>query len=81
MTVGDELDARGLLCPLPLLRVQEHIQTLAPGTVFDVLATDPGVLYDIPVWCRMHGHKVVETMEDPQTNHLKVRVQTAHSTE
>ncbi len=53
------LDARGLLCPLPVIRVQDRIKTLATGNSLEVVATDPGTLHDIPAWCRVHGHRVV----------------------
>lgn len=58
------LDARGLLCPLPVIRTQECVEDLAPGTLLDILGTDPGVLHDIPAWCRVHGHVVVSTVQD-----------------
>lgn len=57
------LDARGLLCPLPVIRVQDAMRQLANGTVLEVDATDPGTLHDIPAWCRVHGHRV-ESKED-----------------
>ena len=50
------LDARNLLCPLPVIRTQNRVAALATGSVLEVLATDPGVLQDIPAWCRVHGH-------------------------
>lgn len=56
-----ELDARYLLCPMPVIRVQSAVAGLAPGDVLDVRATDPGALHDIPSWCRVHGHEVLET--------------------
>lgn len=56
-----ELDARYLLCPMPVIRVQSAVASLAPGDVLDVRATDPGALHDIPAWCRVHGHEVLET--------------------
>ncbi len=55
------MDTRGLLCPLPVIRTQDMVKTLAVGTFLDVLATDPGTLHDIPAWCRVHGHRLVET--------------------
>ena len=58
------LDVRGLLCPLPVIRTQERVEDLAAGTLLDILATDPGVLQDIPAWCRVHGHIVVSTAQD-----------------
>ncbi len=57
----ESLDARGLLCPLPVIRTQNAVKDLAPGTVIEVLCTDPGALLDIPAWCRVHGHRVLET--------------------
>ncbi len=53
-----KLDARGLLCPLPVIRVQDAMRPLACGSVLEVEATDPGTLHDIPAWCRVHGHSV-----------------------
>ena len=62
---GEELlDARGLLCPLPVIRVQGKIRRMAPGSRLRVLATDPGALHDVPAWCRVHGHRVVEAREE-----------------
>lgn len=56
-----ELDARNLLCPLPVIRVQEKIKTLSRGDVLEVLCTDPGTMNDIPAWCRINGHEVIDT--------------------
>lgn len=56
-----ELDARRLLCPLPVIRTQDKVKQLQAGDVLRVKCTDPGVLQDIPAWCRINGHKVIET--------------------
>jgi len=53
------LDARRLLCPLPVIRTQNAMKALAPGDLLEVTATDPGVLQDIPAWCRINGHRVL----------------------
>ena len=58
-----ELDARGLLCPMPVIKTQNAINELAPGDHLRVLATDPGVLHDIPAWCRVNGHKILSSQE------------------
>lgn len=55
------LDARHLLCPLPVIRTQNKIKTLADGDILKVICTDPGALSDIPAWCRINGHQVVAT--------------------
>lgn len=54
------LDALGLLCPLPVIRTQDTVRTLGPGTLLEVLATDPGAVHDIGAWCRVHGHGYVD---------------------
>lgn len=55
------LDARGLLCPLPVIRLQDRVRDLPPGTRVELLSSDPGTLIDIPAWCRMSGHRLVES--------------------
>ena len=57
------LDARRLLCPMPVIRTQERVATLSPGDELDVLCTDPGAASDIPAWCRINGHEVLEVIE------------------
>lgn len=54
------LDARRLLCPLPVIRTQDKIKQLTTGDQLTVIATDPGVMQDIPAWCRINGHKLLE---------------------
>ncbi len=57
------LDARRLLCPMPVIRVQDRVAGLAQGDLLDAICTDPGVKVDIPAWCRINGHRVVEIVE------------------
>ena len=63
--MGDKhiLDARRLLCPMPVIRVQEKVSELAPGDVLEVFCTDPGTRSDIPAWCRINGHRVLDIAE------------------
>ncbi|MDZ4263267.1 MAG: sulfurtransferase TusA family protein [Pseudomonadota bacterium] len=55
------LDVRGQLCPIPVIRTQNHAKKLAAGDILEVLCTDPGVTSDIPAWCRINGHSVIST--------------------
>ena len=55
------LDAKRLLCPMPVIRAQDKIKTLSVGDVLEVVCTDPGALQDVPAWCRINGHTVLET--------------------
>jgi tRNA 2-thiouridine synthesizing protein A len=58
MTTGwdHELDARGLLCPLPVLKARKRLQGMQPGQVLRVLATDPAAAVDVPHFCTETGH-------------------------
>jgi TusA-related sulfurtransferase len=55
------VDARRLLCPMPVIRVQNQVKALPAGTRVEAICTDPGALSDIPAWCRINGHKLIET--------------------
>jgi len=61
--VREQLDARRLLCPLPVIRTQDRVNTMAAGELLEVICTDPGAASDIPAWCRINGHKVIEMRE------------------
>jgi len=55
------VDARGQKCPLPVLRLEKALATVAPGTALLVLATDPMAKVDIPLYCRQHGHSCAQS--------------------
>lgn len=67
------LDARRLLCPLPVIRSQDKVNTLDTGDVLEVFCTDPGATNDIPAWCRINGHKVVGIENDG--NEIKITIE------
>ena len=58
-----KVDARRLLCPMPVIRLQDNINRQRPGARVEITCTDPGVLNDIPTWCRINGHQVISTSE------------------
>ena len=74
------LDARNLLCPMPVIRTQDRVKTLNAGDILEVRCTDPGALSDIPAWCSIHGHRVVETKEDSDEVVIILSVQTISRT-
>lgn len=51
------LDARGLYCPVPILRTRDRLKKMAAGDLLEVLADDPVLLRDLPAYCRSHGHE------------------------
>lgn len=68
------VDARNLLCPMPVIRTQDAVVKMQPGDSIKVLCTDPGVLHDIPAWCRVHGHEVIDIKEHEHEISITVRV-------
>ena len=68
------LDTKGLLCPMPVIKTQNKIQTLSTGDRVLVEATDPGVMHDIPAWCRINGHKVIDQYQKDKTFYLFIEV-------
>lgn len=56
------LNARRLLCPLPVIRTQDKVRQLKPGEQLEIICTDPGVMQDIPAWCRINGHTVLDAV-------------------
>jgi len=61
------LDARGLSCPLPVLRARKAMRTLAPGAVLRLLATDPGAARDVVAMCEATGDRLIESDETDST--------------
>jgi tRNA 2-thiouridine synthesizing protein A len=59
-----ELDATGLLCPLPVLKARKRLQALAPGDRLRMRADDPAAVIDVPHFCMQSGHKLVESGQD-----------------
>jgi len=68
-----ELDARGLKCPLPVLKARRALQTIAPGGLLRVLATDPGAVKDFAHFCETTGCKLVESGKDGEVLRFLLR--------
>jgi TusA-related sulfurtransferase len=57
-------DARGLLCPIPIIRTSERIREMTTGEVIEVISDDPGIQVDMPAWCQSAGHKLLDLVRD-----------------
>lgn len=68
------LDARRLLCPMPVIKTQNRISELSHDDILIVTCTDPGVLHDIPAWCRIHGHTVIESVSEGREQKVTIKV-------
>jgi tRNA 2-thiouridine synthesizing protein A len=63
VTPDRELDARGLNCPLPILRTKKLLNEMAGAQVLRVVATDPGSVRDFQAFCRQTGHALLESAQ------------------
>lgn len=61
LQADQEVDARGLNCPLPILRAKKALSTIASGQLLKVMATDPGAKRDFEAFARQTGHDLVRT--------------------
>lgn len=62
--VAEELDARGLNCPLPILKAKKAINSINTGEVLKIIATDPGSVKDFEAFTKQTGHDLIETGEE-----------------
>jgi tRNA 2-thiouridine synthesizing protein A len=58
------LDAKGMNCPLPILKTKKALQTMQPGGLLEVLATDPGSAADFESFCRQTGNQLVSSSKE-----------------
>jgi tRNA 2-thiouridine synthesizing protein A len=63
MQVDKELDARGLNCPLPILRAKKALADMQSGQVLRIVATDPGSVKDFQAFCKQTGHTLLDQSE------------------
>jgi len=66
-----EVDARGLRCPLPVIRLAAAARYAPAGTRITVLTSDPAARHDIPAWCRMRDHELIEIAEVSDPTYLR----------
>lgn len=64
MTADRQLDARGLKCPLPVLKARKAMKALATGETLEVLASDPSAPQDFRSFCDTTGHRLRESSEE-----------------
>jgi tRNA 2-thiouridine synthesizing protein A len=58
------IDARGLSCPMPIVKTAQAVKLLPSGAVVELIATDPGSIKDVAAWCRVTGNELIEQTSD-----------------
>ncbi len=67
------LDARGLNCPLPILRAKKALKDVPPGEVLEITATDPGAVADFQAFCRTTGNELLESTATGKEFRFRIR--------
>ena len=70
------VDARHLLCPLPVIELARAARDAPPGTTLTVLVTDPAARHDVPAWARLRGHHLLGIVQTPDEGTLAITVRT-----
>jgi tRNA 2-thiouridine synthesizing protein A len=71
-----QLNLKGLLCPMPVVKIMQAVKKAAIGEIIEATASDPGVMADIPAWARSSGQELVsiEKMADKEFRFIVKRV-------
>ena len=73
--VTQRLDAKGLNCPLPILRTKKTIATMQSGEVLEVISSDPGSLKDMASFCSQTGHELMQSQQNENDYIFLIRKQ------
>ncbi len=71
--IAREVDCRGLLCPLPVLRARQALEELAVGAVILVVCTDPASKLDLEVYCATSGHDLLDVVKEDRELRFRIR--------
>jgi tRNA 2-thiouridine synthesizing protein A len=73
LEITEVIDARGLSCPMPIVKTAQAMKTLPPGAVIELLATDAGSIKDVAAWARVTGNELVEQRSDGAVYRFVIR--------
>jgi tRNA 2-thiouridine synthesizing protein A len=73
LQIEQTVDARGLSCPMPIVKTAQAVKTVPSGALIEVLATDAGSVKDFAAWCRTTGNELVESSSDGAVYRFVIR--------
>ena len=71
--ITQTVDARGLSCPMPIVRTAQAVKTIASGAAIELIATDAGSVKDVAAWCKATGNELVEQTSDGAVYRFVIR--------
>jgi tRNA 2-thiouridine synthesizing protein A len=73
LEITQTIDARGLSCPMPIVKTAQAVKPLPSGAVVELLATDAGSIKDVAAWCRATGNELIEQTSDGAVYRFVIR--------
>ncbi len=73
LEITQTIDARGLSCPMPIVKTAQAVKPLPSGAVIELLATDVGSIKDVAAWCRVTGNELIEQTSDGAVYRFVIR--------
>jgi len=67
------VDARGLSCPMPIVKTAQAVKTIPSGAALELLATDGGSIKDVAAWCKATGNELIEQTSDGAVYRFVIR--------
>ena len=71
--IAQIVDARGLSCPMPIVKTAQACKALPSGAAVELIATDAGSVKDVAAWCRATGNELVEQTSDGAVYRFVIR--------
>ena len=67
------IDAIGLFCPVPIIKVAEAVRNVDSGTVVEIISDDEAILHDMPAWCKSTGHTIQSLKKEGNAYRYAIR--------
>jgi tRNA 2-thiouridine synthesizing protein A len=71
--ISQSIDARGLSCPMPIVKTAQAVKAIPSGAAVELLATDAGSIKDVAAWCKATGNELVEQTSDGAVYRFVIR--------
>ena len=71
--ISQSIDARGLSCPMPIVKTAQAVKAIPSGATIELLATDAGSIKDVAAWCRATGNELIEQSSDGAVYRFVIR--------
>ena len=73
LQISQTLDARGLSCPMPIVKTAQAVRTIPSGAAVELFATDAGSIKDVAAWCKATGNELIEQTSDGAVYRFVIR--------